>query len=357
MEGLMGSGAISPRKESSSKAWLRALEMTSRLNERAEASLPALIDNLAAANGAQPAVASEDGDLSYDALACRVNQYARWALHLRIQSGDVVCLLMRNCLEYVAIWLGITRVGGIVALINTSLTGEALAQAIATASPRHVISDRGSAPTVTAVRRRLPSTPMFWIADARLPGATDRNVIDPSRYGGGPLDEAERRTVPACATALLIYTSGTTGWPKAVRVSHYRILEWSYWFAGMLDIRPSDRLYNCLPLYHSTGGVVGIGSSLVKGASVVIRRRFSATRFWDDVVQQRCTLFIYIGELCRYLLAAAPAGQEIGPHHLRLCFGNGLRRDVWQAFEKRFCIPRIIEFYASTEGNIALYNC
>jgi fatty-acyl-CoA synthase len=345
-----------PRNESASKAWLRAMEMTARLHGRPAVSLPALLDDLAAAHGARPALASPEEELSYEALAGRMNQYARWALDQGIQSGEVVCLLMENCPEYVAIWLGITRIGGIVALINTNLTGDGLVQAIAAASPRNVITGQAFAHVVSTVRSRLSGV-MFWIARAHLPGAASRNEIDRAIYATGPLEGVERRTVDARSIALLIYTSGTTGWPKAVKVSHYRILEWSYWFAGLLNLQPSDRLYDCLPLYHSTGGVVGIGSSLVKGASVVIRRRFSATRFWDDIKQQRCTLFIYIGELCRYLLATTPPAQEIGQHQLRICFGNGLRGDVWQAFEQRFRIPRIIEFYASTEGNIAFYNC
>jgi fatty-acyl-CoA synthase len=156
--------------------------------------------------------------------------------------------------------------------------------------------------------------------------------------------------------ALLIYTSGTTGLPKAANVSHGRILEWSYWFAGMMDAQPDDRLYNCLPMYHSTGGVVAIGSMLVSGGSVVIKDRFSASRFWDDVVRGDCTIFQYIGELCRYLVQSPPHPLETA-HRLRLCCGNGLRGDVWERLQRRFAVPNILEFYASTEGNVSLYNC
>jgi fatty-acyl-CoA synthase len=156
--------------------------------------------------------------------------------------------------------------------------------------------------------------------------------------------------------ALHIYTSGTTGLPKAANISHRRIAEWSCWFAGLLDARPDDRMYNCLPMYHSTGGVVAIGAMLVSGASVMIRPRFSAARFWDEVADWDCTLFQYIGELCRYLVNSPPHPREKA-HKLRLCCGNGLRGDVWETFEQRFQIPRILEFYASTEGNVSLYNC
>src|SRR5262249_35820048 len=156
--------------------------------------------------------------------------------------------------------------------------------------------------------------------------------------------------------ALYIYTSGTTGLPKAANVTHFRIMQWSHWFAGMMDTRPSDRIYNCLPMYHSIGGVVATGAVLVNGGSVVVRRRFSASRFWDEVVEWNCTLFQYIGELCRYLVNLPPQPQETN-HLIRLCCGNGLRPDIWEIFQRRFGIPRILEFYAAREGNFSLFNC
>jgi fatty-acyl-CoA synthase len=133
-------------------------------------------------------------------------------------------------------------------------------------------------------------------------------------------------------------------------------MQWSHWFAGMLDTQASDRMYDCLPLYHSIGGVVAVGATLVGGGAVEIRTRFSASDFWRDVSETRCTLFQYIGELCRYLVNAPPRPEEI-QHGLRVACGNGLRPEVWEPFQSRFRIPRILEYYASTEGNFSLYNC
>jgi len=114
-------------------------------------------------------------------------------------------------------------------------------------------------------------------------------------------------------------------------------------------------MYNCLPMYHAVGGVVAIGALLVRGGSVVIAEKFSAGAFWNDLVAWDCTLFQYIGELCRYLVNA-PANPLERRHRLRLCCGNGLRAEVWREFQSRFEIPRILEFYAATEGNVSLYN-
>ncbi len=133
-------------------------------------------------------------------------------------------------------------------------------------------------------------------------------------------------------------------------------MQWTHWFAGLIGALPNDRVYNCLPMYHSVGGVVATGAVLVGGGSVVVRERFSVSGFWDDIVRWDCTLFQYIGELCRYLVSAPPHPSEAA-HRLRLACGNGLRGDLWTAFQDRFHIPRIIEFYAATEGSFSLYNC
>ncbi len=141
---------------------------------------------------------------------------------------------------------------------------------------------------------------------APAPRNSPRIDLEVEQYSRGPLSSDERRATNIDDLALLIYTSGTTGLPKAARVSHARMMQWSHWFAGMMEVQPADRMYNCLPMYHSVGGVQVPGAMLAGGGSVVIREKFSASQFWSDIVRWDCTLFQYIGELCRYLLHAAP---------------------------------------------------
>jgi fatty-acyl-CoA synthase len=86
-----------------------------------------------------------------------------------------------------------------------------------------------------------------------------------------------------------------------------------------------------------------------------LRRKFSASHFWDHVADHDCTVFVYIGELCRYLLNQ-PSHSKERAHRLRLGFGNGLRPDVWTEFQERFSVPNILEFYGSTEGNVSMFN-
>ena len=114
-------------------------------------------------------------------------------------------------------------------------------------------------------------------------------------------------------------------------------------------------MYVSLPLYHTTGGVCAVGAVLVNGGSAAIRERFSAREFWDDIVRFDCTMFQYIGELCRYLVHTPPSPNETR-HRLRLACGNGLRPDLWDEFKTRFRIPLILEFYGATEGNVNIFN-
>ena len=336
---------------SAAKAWQRALEMTAPVGRDPTCTLPLVIDEAATRLGASPALLSETETLTFADLSALSRRYAVWALRHGVGKGDVVALMMPNGPQYMAIWLGIVRVGGVVALVNTNLVGASLRHSIETVAPKHIIVGAALLDAIAAIRSGLPASAQVWAHGGdgrglpRIEDALGNDDLDGQSYARPSLDDK----------ALYIYTSGTTGLPKAAAVSHHRLMQWSLWFAGMMDIVPSDRMYCCLPMYHSIGGVVATGAPLVAGASVFIRERFSASRFWDDIGERDCTLFQYIGELCRYLTAAPPHSRERA-HRLRLACGNGLRGDVWEAFQRRFAVPQILEFYAATEGSFSLYN-
>jgi fatty-acyl-CoA synthase len=339
------------------KAWVRALERTATIERNPRRTLPVVIEELAGRYESAPALISPAASLSYRALARRANQYARWALNQDLRPGSVVCLLLGNCPDYLAAWLGLTRAGVTVALLNTHLAGEPLRHSIRIVSPHALIAGAELCERLLAEPAPIAASVPCWVLGegpqplARLHTALDECSCD-------PLTEAER-AVPALADrALYIYTSGTTGLPKAAVVTHHRLMQWSHWFAGLMDITPADRLYDCLPMYHSVGGVVATGAALVGGGAVVVRERFSASCFWQDIRAERCTIFQYIGELCRYLVnATGDVEREAEGHTLRLACGNGLRAEVWEAFQSRFRIPAVLEYYAATEGTFSLYNC
>ncbi|XP_029364518.1 long-chain fatty acid transport protein 1a isoform X2 [Echeneis naucrates] len=184
--------------------------------------------------------------------------------------------------------------------------------------------------------------------------------------GAQPLDPilatASRHSLSPCVPPkgmndrlFYIYTSGTTGLPKAAIVVHsryYRIAAFGYYAFSM---RPDDIIYDCLPLYHSAGNIMGVGQCLIHGLTVVVKKKFSASRFWEDCIKYNCTVVQYIGEICRYLLSQPVRPSEKG-HKVRLAVGNGLRPSVWEAFTERFRVGQIGEFYGATECNCSIAN-
>jgi fatty-acyl-CoA synthase len=336
------------------KGALRTLKMTTPIAKHPTRIFPVIIDELAERHGDAPALVSDRESFSYRELAARANQYARWTLAQGIQKGDTVCLMMPNRPEYMALWLGITRVGGVVALLNSNLTGATLAHCINVVTPRHIIVAADLIERFETARSLVGGNPKLWV-HGQTNGNEARIDQTVATFSGGKLGGHETRALTIEDRALFIYTSGTTGLPKAANMNHYRLMLAGHAFAGVMATRPSDRMYDCLPMYHTAGGLVATGAILVSGGSVVIKEKFSAREFWDDIVRFDCTMFQYIGEFCRYLLNSAPHPQETA-HRLRLACGNGLRPDVWHDFKRRFRIPHIIEFYAATEGNVSLFN-
>ncbi len=334
------------------KAWLRSLQLTATIKDQPERTFPVVIDELAEKFGDAPALLSDRESLTYRSLAQRSNQYARWALEQGVSKGETVCLLMPNRPEYMAIWLGITKIGGVVALLNTNLSGSSLTHSIDTVTPKHIIA---ASDLIGPLTTALPgAAPPVWVHGTNHV-SHPRIDRDLERYSGEPLSEEERRLPAINDRALYIYTSGTTGLSKAASVSHGRIMQWTHWFAGMMDTQPADRMYDCLPMYHSVGGVQAPGAVLVGGGAVILRDKFSASQFWTDIARWDCTLFQYIGELCRYLLHNQPSPGETA-HRIRMACGNGLRPDVWRCFQDRFRIPSVFEFYGATEGAVSLFN-
>ncbi|MGE3146757.1 MAG: long-chain-acyl-CoA synthetase [Pseudorhodoplanes sp.] len=333
---------------------LRALRNTTHIAKNPARIFPNVIEELAQRYGEATALLSHRENFSYRQLFARTNRYSRWALREQVGKGDTVCLLMPNRPEFLAIWLGITRTGGVVSLLNTNLVGPSLAHCIDVVAPRHIIVAAELMGLLESTLPLLKTAPAIWVHGEAGSGRRriDRDV---ETLSDAPLAAAERRPIGIEDRALYIYTSGTTGLPKAANVNHYRVMLASYGFAGVMGTRAADRMYNCLPLYHTAGGLCATGSLLVKGGSIVVRERFSAREFWDDIVRNECTIFQYIGELCRYLVNSPHQPSET-QHKLRLICGNGLRPDIWEEFKQRFRIPLILEFYAATEGNVLMFN-
>jgi fatty-acyl-CoA synthase len=333
---------------------LRMLKRLKPLQKNPNSTLSDVISRLAEIHKNRIAFYYLDQTVTYGELEQRANRYAHWAQSIGIQKGDVVALLMPNKPEYVIAWLGIIRAGGVAALLNTNLTGTSLAHCISIVKTGHLIVDKELEHNLKSALPHLKKPPVIWAWGGSVKGAENLDKALDSA-SSDCLDEANKPALTINDPALYIYTSGTTGLPKAANISHYRVQSIMNGFSAAVNAKPDDRMYIAMPLYHSSGGVLALGTVLTVGGAAILRDTFSARNFWSDCVKYEATMFQYIGELCRYLLNSPPDEYE-NKHKIRLCCGNGLRPDVWGKFRDRFGLTKILEFYGATEGNVVLLN-
>ncbi|MEW6775203.1 MAG: long-chain-acyl-CoA synthetase [Bdellovibrionota bacterium] len=290
----------------------------------------------------------------------RSNQYADFFTQHGIGKGDKVALLMDNRPDFLFVQTGLNRIRAVGAFINTNLTGKALAHAINVAKPKAVLAGSEHWKALSEVwddLEGLSRESALWLQDEEgkksVDGVTTVNAEVASASCRGPAIQHKPKTGEGMC---YIYTSGTTGLPKAAVITNQRWLVAATLFGqAMHESTPQDIIYVSLPLYHSSAQFAGWGPAITTGAAVALRRKFSATNFWKDVREFHATRFVYIGELCRYLM-----NQPVQPgerdHQLKLGVGNGLRPDIWEKFQDRFGVPLIREFYGATEGNAPLVN-
>ena len=308
----------------------------------------------------RPFLYFENEDWTYDQTNKAANALSRYLKKTGVNHGDRIVLFMENRPSFVISLLALNKIGAIAVLINTSLTGDPLI---------HCINSSDSIKCIFGAERSQPledvldkiniskQEDFLWVEDTSkypLPNwAMDLNTaVDLNNDQN--LDETN--SVKAKDIACYIFTSGTTGVPKAAICPNQKLLAASIniKMAGY-RIDENDCMHNSLPLYHSTGLLLGLCAVIQAGASTFIKRKFSASTFWEEVQKYNTTALVYIGELCRYLANHDPSPAELN-NPLKVMVGNGLRPDVWDTFKDRFAVERIIEIYGASEGNALFMN-
>ncbi|KAI8081974.1 uncharacterized protein B0P05DRAFT_538856 [Gilbertella persicaria] len=292
------------------------------------------------------------------------NRLAHWLMANNIKKNDIVCMMHQNHPTFFITLLAISKIGAVPSLINTNLADASLLHCIKIADTKMFIFDPVYEAQVASVLQGCQEMNVNLIAYGE---ATEESEFGPLSFGSvltpsvlsqfSDADTSERplRGIKFSDPAYLIYTSGTTGMPKAAISQHSRVCFGMVMFSRCANFKKGDRVYCVLPLYHSSGLIVSASSTLFAGGTIVLGRKFSAKRFWNDCVDYKVDSFTYIGEFCRYLLSQPPHPEERN-HKVRMVYGNGMRPDVWEKFRERFAIPMICEFYAATEAPAGLFN-
>ncbi len=300
------------------------------------------------------AFVAQDESWTYAQFDAYANRVANWALGEGYAPGDTIALFSENRLDYVAIWYGLSKVGVIAALLNTQLVGKSLAHCIRVAKAKAVILEPELAEEFIKINDKENGSLPIWCLDTAPNGTRDFNAAVDASSSAKP-DPQIRTHLRAKDVVLKMFTSGTTGLPKSALVTHVRAQRYMNTFSGVVNAGEKDRMLMVLPLHHATGGLCGVGTSLLTGGAIIVQRQFSASRFWDEAVSTGATMFMYVGELCRFLVNTGDTPAE-HKHTIRAMIGNGLRPDVWTRFKDRFHIHKIAEFYGATEGNVGLLN-
>lgn len=304
--------------------------------------------------GPNIAFIEDDKQLTYDDMESYANKVAAWVLSEGCKAGDTVAVFVRNRAEYVPLWFGLSKVGVVPALLNFQLTGSALAHCINISDAKLLVVDHEMAEQFEAAKGELKSKIKVFGAYGDVEGYPSFDVAMSKEAPNRPA-KSMREGITAGDQCMKMFTSGTTGLPKAAKVTHVRAQNYMRGMGAAARTGPKDRMMMVLPMYHATGGLVGMGTVITYGGALIVRPKFSATKFWDEAVKYEATMFTYVGELCRFLLTT-PTHPLEREHKIRWMLGNGLRPEVWEGFIGRFNIPHVIEFYGATEGNASLIN-
>ena len=309
----------------------------------AKTSIGKVFQERAAQYGDKVFLKFEDQQITYRKANETVNRYAAVLAAKGVGHGDVVGIMLRNSPDSVLLMLATVKCGATAGMLNYHQRGKVLAHSIGLLDAKAIIAESDLIEPIT--ESGVDTDGLTTVEDLRQ-SATTAPITNP------PTTAA----VLAKDKAFYIFTSGTTGMPKASVMTHYRWLRALAGFGGLgLRLNSNDTLYCCLPLYHNNALTVSVGSALNAGAALALGKSFSASRFWDEVIGHDATAFVYIGEICGYLLNQ-PAKPTDRAHKVRVIVGNGLRPAIWDQFTKRFGIPRGCEFYGASEGNTAFVN-
>lgn len=284
-----------------------------------------------------------DERITYREANETVNRYAAVLAAKGVGHGDVVGVMLRNSPDAVLLMLAIVKCGAVAGMLNYHQRGKVLAHSFGLLDAAAVVAEADLVEHVTECGAEVNG--LITLDELRRLASTAPTT-----------NPASTSAVLAKDKAFYIFTSGTTGMPKASVMTHYRWLRALAGFGGLgLRLHSDDTLYCCLPLYHNNALTVSVGSALNSGAALALGKSFSASRFWDEVIDYGATAFVYIGEICGYLLNQPPKPTDRA-HKVRVIVGNGLRPAIWDEFTQRFGIPRVCEFYAASEGNTAFVN-
>jgi carnitine-CoA ligase len=286
-------------------------------------------------------------DLSYARVDGLAGALAAGLAERGIGAGDRVAMMMSNSAEWVALWFAIAKVGATAVTVNTAHRGDGLAYILGRSETGLLAADAALAEHLAplAAEGALPPTLLAGEGD---PGALAAAPLA-DLYGEGGVGEVA--TVPGSGCSIL-FTSGTTGPPKGCLLPHAQYLAAAHLHAAACDYGEGTTAYTCLPLFHVNAQTYSLLSVLAAGGTLALDPKFSASRFWQRIVDSEATAFNFIGAMALALWNREPSPLE-REHRATLAFGVPVPPEIWEAWEERFGV-RIVYSYGMTENALPL---
>ena len=299
--------------------------------------------------------------LIFPVVQCELSRRGKVLVHSAgVQKGDKVCIMMDNCPEYLYAWLGANKMGAVEVSINTAYKGASLEYIVDNSDANSVFID---SQYLKALEQVLPNLTklknIIVIQEAEKlssrfqgNGSIDRYITLEEMINRGAKTDIPLPAVKPNDLAMLGYTSGTTGESKGVMIPHHRLVCTADDVAGCRGVTKDEILYTCMPLFHGNAKFLTILVGLIGDGQVALGKRFSASRFWDEIREYSATQFNYLGAMTA-ILCKRPETSEDRNNPAKIAFGAGCPVNIQEAFEKRFGVT-IQEGYGLTEGGVPL---
>ena len=339
---------------------IKYLKKALALNSNSNESIGKIIESNAYHNGNSPALKYEDQSYTYFEFNAIVNRYANYLLYEGVKNGETVIAYIENRPELLFLIVACAKIGAVISLINPNQREKVLIHSLEIAKSKYFIIGEELVPFFENVASSLTESTdnkYYWVSDQQITDCPINYVNLKNKLENVDAENPiTTQQIKAGQVYANVFTSGTTGLPKASRQTNRKWLSTYYWFGKVnMNLRTDDVMYVPLPFYHTNALIIGWPTALSASCTMVMRRKFSVSEFWNDVDKYNVSAFIYIGELCRYLLNA-PASDLDKRHRIKKIIGNGLRPDIWYKFKERFQIKKVFEFYGAADGNVTFTN-
>jgi crotonobetaine/carnitine-CoA ligase len=296
-----------------------------------------------------------DRVISFGDMDRRSDRAAGFLESLGVRKGDKVCLMLSNRPEFLDLWFGLAKLCAVMVPLNTSLKGDGFAYIVNHSDASIFVLEGAFVPVFEKAAQELKKirTKVFVGDKEGMPGGF---VGYDDAVAAFPAGRTQRVVIQPSDVMSIMYTSGTTGLPKGAMISHFNYPNTGkIWEEIVVRANSDDVFFTTLPLFHANAQMFTTMGSVSSGRPMVLREKFSASRFFDEIRQYGATVFNYIGAMLTILMKQPPRPDD-ADNPARITFGGAAPKEIWREFEKRFGVTIMEGFGLTESGGVCLAN-